>query len=50
MAKEKSGLVPLVAVEPLRLDGKDVAPGATFEAPPDVAEQLVAAGAAAAEA
>lgn len=39
-------VVTLEAVEPIRIDGADVAPGETFEAPPDVARALLASGAA----
>lgn len=38
--------VVLVAVEPIRLDGKDLAPGRTFLADVDTAADLLAAGAA----
>jgi len=38
--------VALVAVEPIRLDGSDIAPGATFSARASVAEELLAGGAA----
>ena len=37
-----------VAVEPLRIDGVDIAPGESFTVPAKVAEQLVASGAASA--
>lgn len=36
----------LVAVQPIRLDGRDHAPGASFFARPDVAEWLLESGAA----
>lgn len=36
----------LVAIEPIRLDGVDVAPGEAFDAAPDVATTLLASGAA----
>lgn len=39
-------LVLLTAVEPIRHNRKDVAPDEDFAAPPDVAEALLAAGAA----
>lgn len=38
--------IPLVAVQPIRLDGRDHAPGAAFFAQPDVAEWLLESGAA----
>lgn len=52
MAKAKNtpvaaaDMVSLVAVEPLRIDGTDVAPGEAFEAKPADAEALLASGAA----
>lgn len=36
--------VTLEAVEPIRIDGADVAPGETFEASPGIARQLLASG------
>lgn len=39
-------LVLLTAVEPIRHNRKDVAPDEDFAAPPDVAEALLASGAA----
>lgn len=36
----------LTAIEPIRIDGIDVAPGETFEALPEAAAALQAAGAA----
>lgn len=39
-------LVLLTAIEPIRHDGDDVSPGNTFAATPDVAETLLASGAA----
>lgn len=39
-------MVALSAVEPVRIDGVDVAPGEVFEAKPADAEALLAAGAA----
>lgn len=52
MAKTKSApaapsdRVALVAIEPIKIDGVDVAPGEAFEAKPADAEALLAAGAA----
>ncbi len=52
MAKAKntpvaaSDMVSLVAVEPLRIDGVEVAPGEAFEARPADAESLLVSGAA----
>ena len=52
MAKAKNttvaqaDMVSLVAVEPIRIDGADVAPGEAFEAKPADAEALLASGAA----
>lgn len=39
-------LVTLIAVEPIRIDGLDVAPGESFEARPQDAKALLASGAA----
>jgi len=39
-------MVSLVAVEPIRIDGVEVAPGEAFEAGPADAEALLASGAA----
>jgi len=39
-------MVSLVAVEPIKIDGVDVAPGEAFEAKPADAEALLASGAA----
>lgn len=41
-----SDMVSLVAVEPIRIDGVDVAPGEAFEAKPADAEALLTSGAA----
>lgn len=38
--------VTLEAVEPIRIDGADVAPGETFEVSPGIAGRLLASGAA----
>lgn len=52
MAKAKNtpvqpaDMVSLVANEPIKIDGVDVAPGETFEAKPADASALVSAGAA----
>lgn len=53
MAKAKSataqttdGAVLLAAVEPIRHDGRDIAPGETFAVAPEAAAALVDAGAA----
>lgn len=52
MAKAKNApvaaadMVSLVAVEPVRVDGADVAPGEAFEAKPVDAEALLVSGAA----
>lgn len=52
MAKAKNtpvaptDMVALVANEPIRIDGVDVAPGETFEAKPADAEALLTSGAA----
>ena len=43
-------VVKLRAIEPIRHDGDDVAPGKTFNASPEAAAALVASGAAEAEA
>lgn len=37
-------MISLVAVEPIRIDGTDVAPGEPFEAKPADAEALLASG------
>lgn len=39
-------MVDLVAIEPIRHDGADIAPGAVFACPSDAADALLAAGAA----
>lgn len=41
-----SDMVSLVAFEPIRIDGVDVAPGEPFEAKPADAEALLVSGAA----
>lgn len=52
MAKPKpetpadAGPVDLIAIEPIRHDGVDIAPGKTFSASPAAAAALQAAGAA----
>lgn len=38
--------LPLVAIEPIRLDGVDIAPGTTFGLEPGKADALLAGGAA----
>lgn len=45
-AAAPAGDVSLVAVEPIRHDGADVAPGETFAVSPEAAEALVNSGAA----
>ncbi len=37
-------LVELVAIEPIRLDGIDIAPGEVFAAPVDIADRLILGG------
>ena len=43
---DQGGAVTLEAIEPIRHDGEDVAPGATFTVDAETAAVLIAAGAA----